>query len=207
LIKFFIFRQVHPFLKMIRRFFHILILMTALATVFLSCGKTDEGTAPDPETVSYGVSGTLRLQKKWTAVYIGRYDASAPEAKNAEYLDRLSAEGTGSAMYFHVIAKHGSLKGDEDILDAFRDGTGVGKTMGGKALVEWFKALVSLGRVETLSGILACGGPGDANGYMDYTIGNTGTFDVYVVEMLPNGHISGRYGLTTLEISGEPVQL
>ena len=39
---------------------------------------------------------------------------------------------------------------------------------------------------------------------MDYTIGKTGMFDVYTVEIMLDGHISGRYGKTTLNISGSP---
>ena len=41
---------------------------------------------------------------------------------------------------------------------------------------------------------------------MDYTLTGegTGTYDVYTVEMLLNGHITGRYGKTTLEITGTP---
>ena len=184
---------------------HILILTAALVTAFSSCERTD--TVFSPYSMSYGVDGDLKLQEDWSAVYLGRYNASE-EAKGVEYIDRLSAEGTGDAMYYHVIAKRQSLTSNEDLLTAFRDGTGIGKTMGGKALVEWFKTLAELdeSRITGLSAILACGGPDDDNGYMDYSIGSTGTYDVYVVEMLPNGHISGRYGMTVLEINGNPVK-
>lgn len=180
-----------------------ILIAAVLVTAVSSCDKIDASVQDD---ISYGVDGALRLQKKWTAVYIGRY-AEEQESKSPSYIDRLSAEGTGEAMYYHIVAEHGSLAGEDQLLAAFKDGTGVGGTMGGKALIEWFKALYSLNEEHAagLDAVLACGGPDAENGYMDYSIGSTGLYDVYIVEMLPNGHISGRYGMTELEITGTPM--
>ena len=156
--------------------------------------------------ISYGVDGKLSLQKDWTAEYLGRYsDLSATGMP--VLCDRISSTGTGNAFYYHVICPAGSIKNDDDLLAAFRKGAGVDDLKGGEGVLEWYKLIApTYNYLEGLELILAKGGKDADNGYMDYILGNpsSGSFDVYTVEMLRNGHISGRYGKTTLEINGKP---
>ena len=156
--------------------------------------------------ISYEMDGALSPQAGWKAEYIGRYpdqDASGATI----YCDRISSSGTGNALYYHVICPSGAIKSSEDLLMAFRKGAGVDDLRGGEGLIDWYKMIApSFGYLIGLDGLLAKGGKESDSGYMDYTLGSpsTGTFDVYTVEMLLNGHITGRYGKTTLEITGTP---
>ena len=156
--------------------------------------------------ISYEMDGKLSPQAGWKAAYLGRYpdqDASGATI----YCDRISSAGTGNALYYHVICPSGAIKSSEDLLVAFRKGSGVDDLRGGEGLIDWYKMIApSYNYLIGLDELLAKGGKDVDSGYMDYTLGtpSTGTFDIYTVEMLLNGHITGRYGKTTLEITGTP---
>ena len=140
------------------------------------------------------------------AEYLGRYaDVSATGLPIK--CDRLSSSGTGDAYYYHVICRPGSIKTEEELLNAFEKGAGLDDLQGGQGLLDWYKMIApNFGYLAELDWILAKGGADVESGYMDYTLEDeaVGTFDVYTVEMLLNGHITGRYGKTTLEITGTP---
>ena len=155
--------------------------------------------------ISYGVDGKLSPQAGWKAEYLGRYE-DKDAAGNTIKCDRISTSGTGDALYYHVICPAGFIKTSEDLLEAFRKGAGADDLRGGEGLIEWYKTIApSYNYLIGLDGLLARGGKDSDSGFMDYTLGtsSTGTFDVYTVEMLLNGHITGRYGKTTLEINGK----
>lgn len=155
--------------------------------------------------ISYEMKGKLSPQVGWKAEYLGRYsdqDASG----QAILCDRISSSGTGDALYYHVICPAGSIKTSEELLEAFRKGS-ADDLKGGEGLIEWYKMIApSYNYLIGLDELLANGGKDSDSGYMDYVLSapSTGTFDVYTVEMLLNGHITGRYGKTTLEITGSP---
>ena len=156
--------------------------------------------------ISCEMDGPLSPQADWKAEYLGRYQ-DQDTAGNPILCDRISSSGTGTALYYHVICPAGSIKTSEDLISAFRKGSGVDDLKGGEGVIEWYKMIApSYNYLVGLDELLAKGGKDAPNGYMDYTLGtpSTGTFDVYTVEMLLNGHITGRYGKTTLEIDGTP---
>ena len=156
--------------------------------------------------LSYEMEGKLDPQAGWKAEYLGRYEDKDAAGKTI-YCDRISTSGTGDALYYHVICPAGFIKTSEDLLEAFRKGAGTDDLNGGEGLIEWYKMLApSYNYLVGLDALLAKGGKDSDSGFMDYTLGtpSTGTFDVYTVEMLLNGHITGRYGKTTLEITGTP---
>lgn len=156
--------------------------------------------------ISCEMDGKLDPQAGWKAEYLGRYEDKDAAGKTI-YCDRISTSGTGDALYYHVICPAGSIKTSEDLLEAFRKGAGTDDLNGGEGLIEWYKMLApSYNYLVGLDALLAKGGKDSDSGFMDYTLGtpSTGTFDVYTVEMLLNGHITGRYGKTTLEITGTP---
>lgn len=158
------------------------------------------------EYLSFGVDGDLSLQEDWKAEYIGRYN-NVDNSGNVITCDRISSSGTGDAHYYHVICPSGSINNDEDLLEAFRKGSGVDDLKGGEGLIEWYKMIAPVyNYLAGLDYLLAKGDKKEETGYMDYTIqwNPTTDYDVYTVEMLLNGHITGRYGKTTLEISGKP---
>lgn len=156
--------------------------------------------------ISYSVDGPLSPQSEWKAEYLGRYE-DVNGSGNTIYCDRISSSGTGDAYYYHVLCPTGSIKTEEELLEAFRNGGGVDDLQGGDGLLEWYKMMAPNYNYQAgLDWLLAKGGKDVESGYMDYTLTGegTGTYDVYTVEMLLNGHITGRYGKTTLEITGTP---
>lgn len=156
------------------------------------------------EYISYAVDGALSPQVDWKAEYLGRYE-DVNGMGNPILCDRISSSGTGDAYYYHVLCPAGSIKTERDLLDAFQNGSDVDDLKGGNGLLEWYKMLAPNFNYQAgLDWLLAKGGKDVESGYMDYTLTGTGTYDVYTVEMLLNGHITGRYGKTTLKITGTP---
>ena len=156
--------------------------------------------------ISFSVDGKLSPQTDWKAEYLGRYEDISSTGASI-ICDRISSSGTGDAYYYHVICRSGSIKTEEDLLNAFAKGSDIDDLNGGEGLLELYKMIAPGYNYQAgLDWILARGGEGADSGYMDYTLkGNeTGTFDVYTVEMLLNGHITGKYGKTTLAITGSP---
>ena len=158
------------------------------------------------EYINFSIDGKLSPQAEWKAEYLGRYvDVSGNG--NSILCDRFTTSGAGDAYYYHVICKPGSIKTEEDLRNAFAKGAEIDDLKGGEGLLDWYKMIAPNYNFQAgLDWLLAKGGKDDSNGYFDYTLSgqNTGTFDVYTVEMLLNGHITGKYGKTTLEITGTP---
>ncbi len=154
------------------------------------------------EDISFGIDGEPSYQSNWRPVYVGSY-ADVDDASSG-WLDRLSAEGTGDVLYYHVVAKHNSIFSNEELLDAFEKGAGLDDLQGGAGLIAKFRSITGLlGNWNSgLDLMLACGGAGDELGYIDYKLKEPGYHDVYVVEMRLNGHITGRYGKASLPING-----
>ncbi len=170
-----------------------------------STGKVYSKKFTVKEYLDYKVDGNLQLVPEWKAEYLGRYQ-SENNSGLPIWCDRISSTGTGDALYYHVIAEAGSLDSQSALLSAFEKGAGVDDMKGGKGIIEWYKLLAPEANFSHgLDWLLAKGDKSSDNGFLDYTISSdTGTYDVYTVEMLLSGHISGRYGKTTLEISGSP---
>lgn len=158
------------------------------------------------EYLSCKIDGGLSLQADWQAKYIGRYE-DFDNTGASIHCDRISSSGTGDAYYYHVFFPAGTEKSEEELMAAFKSGSGFDDLKGGDGIVEWYKMIApNYGYLAGLDWLLAKGDIDKSSGYMDYTLSgrNTGMFDVYTVEMLLNGHLTGRYGKTTLEISGTP---
>lgn len=183
-------------MNFLRRFF----TLSVIVGFAVSCAK--EAPASHEE-IKYDVDGPLVLQQDWKPVYVGRYDFA--DDGRVVALDRLSALGTGGAFYYHVFVRAGQIKNEEDLLTAFKEGTGIDDLNGGRGVINWYKALSSHDSAYSLHSVLAYGGVDSDYGYMDYDIKGDGIYDVYVVEMLLNGHISGRYGVSELDINGDPL--
>lgn len=154
--------------------------------------------------VDFKLDGKLERQFDWDAVYLGRYQSTDYDG-NPIYCDRISSDCDEETFYYHVISAPGALKTDQELLNAFEKGCGLDDLKGAKGLLEWYKLLAPEHDYRIgLDALAARGFKDKDNGYMDYTIGKTGLFDVYTVEIMLDGHISGRYGKTTLNISGSP---
>ena len=126
--------------------------------------------------------GRFQLQSGWKAEYLGR-----------------------NAYYYHVFSAPGALKTDQELRNAFENGCGIDDLKGAKGLIEWYKLIAGQEDYRLgLNWLLAKGYKDEDTGFMDYTLTANGTYDVYTVELLLNGHITGRYGKTTIDIDGTP---
>jgi len=154
--------------------------------------------------IAFHIDGDLQLQSDWVAEYMGRY-ASQSATGDDIWCDRITTKGTGDALYYHVFAPAGAITSEQELKAIFEKGCDVDDLKGGQGLIEWYKLIApQINFGYGLNWLLAKGYKDSERGFMDYTLKSTGTYDVYTVEMLLNGHISGRYGKTTLDITGSP---
>ena len=148
--------------------------------------------------------GKPQLMSDWKAEYLGRYVGTNGSGEPIN-IDRISSSGTGSAYYYHVFSAPGALKTDQELRNAFENGCGIDDLKGAKGLIEWYKLVAAQEDYRLgLNWLLAKGYKDEDTGFMDYTLTANGTYDVYTVELLLNGHITGRYGKTTIDIDGTP---
>lgn len=147
------------------------------------------------------------LEEGWMPVYLGRGSA-VDDNKQPYYYDRFSATGTSPNMlYFHVFTVPGALTNANDLIQAFAKGGLEGA--GGESFVQHYWSYASYmeeryNQKIDLSYVLACGGPHSDTGYLDYELPSNGIYDVYVVEMLLNGHVTGHFGVASVNVTGTP---
>lgn len=181
-----------------------ILLISAFA---LSACSKESTMERDVDAIRFEVDGQPVLCEDWKAEYMGRYETMRPDGEVAT-IDRLSADGTGEAYYYHVVTPRGSMdsKDTDALLELFAEG-GIDDLGGGKGILEWLSMYQNSSSFKeeevSLADLLARGGPEDEGGFIDYSIGVSGLVDVYVVEMLLNGHITGKYGKTTLRIGDD----
>lgn len=161
------------------------------------------------EGLAFGIdSYSLVFEDSWKPVYLGR-GSDVDDDKQPYDFDRFSATGTPeNVLYYHVFTVPGALTDANQMLEAFAKG-GL-EAGGGEYMISayWDYAAYIRELFNTnidLSWILACGGPQDDYGFLDYELPSNGVYDVYVVEMLLNGHITGHFGKGTINVDGSPI--
>ena len=184
----------------------IAAILFTIAFALSACSK-ENLAEKDMDAIRFEVDGQPVLCEDWKAEYLGRYETLGPDGEVMS-IDRLSADGTGEAYYYHVVTARGSMdsKDSDALLELFAEG-GIDDLGGGNGVLKWFSIYQNSSSFReedvSLADLLARGGPEDEGGFIDYSIRVSGLVDVYVVEMLLNGHITGKYGKTTLRIGDD----